>query len=210
MNNSIYRGDSLLLVISSPSGAGKSTLCKRLLEEDGLIKMSISVTTRPKRPSEQDGVDYYFVDKPQFENMVDNSELMEYARVFDYSYGTPKMTVEKHLQNGYDVLFDVDWQGAAQLRGYSRDNLVSIFILPPSMDELENRLRKRGQDSEEVIMKRMKKAKSEISHFNEYDYVVVNENVEDTLYLIRNIIKVERMKRRRTPKIDEFALQLCN
>lgn len=209
MSDFIYRGDPLLLVISSPSGAGKSTLCRMLLENDPLIKMSISITTRPKRPSEQDGVDYYFVDKNQFENMVDNSELMEYARVFDFSYGTPKITVEKYLQSGFDVLFDVDWQGAAQLRGYARENLVSIFIIPPSMEELENRLRKRGQDTEEVIMKRMKKAKSEISHFNEYDYVVINDDVEKTLKVIKDIINVERMRRRRLPKLNEFALNLC-
>lgn len=209
MSEGLYRGDSLMLVISSPSGAGKSTICKNLLAEDMLIKMSISVTTRPKRLLEQDGVDYYFVDNNKFEVMVDNDELIEYARVFDYSYGTPKSIVERNLRDGYDVLFDVDWQGAGQLRNYAKGNLVTVFILPPSMEELEQRLRKRGQDSDDVINKRMKKAKAEISHFDEYDYVLINDHLDQTMNLIRKIISVERMRRNRLPLLNKFASKMC-
>ncbi|MBN8828492.1 MAG: guanylate kinase [Sphingobacteriia bacterium] len=197
-----------MIIISSPSGAGKTTLCKLLLANDPKMRLSVSVTTRPKRLSETEGVDYYFISESDFQLLIDSDELLEYAKVFDYHYGTQKQVVQKMLDQGYDVIFDVDWQGALQLYNYCREDIVSIFILPPSLTELENRLKKRAQDSEEVVQKRMKKAKGEISHYKEYDYVIINHDINESLRLLQEIITVERSKRVRLNKLDEFVEEL--
>src|SRR3989441_12087616 len=164
----------LMFVLSSPSGAGKSTLSRMLIEQMSGLKMSVSATTRPMRPGEVDGRDYFFVDKPRFETMVTKGELLEWATVFDNRYGTPRAPVERALSAGQDVLFDIDWQGTQQLRDRSPKDVVSVFILPPSVSALEQRLHTRAQDSEEVIRGRMRKAGDEMSHFDAYDYIVVN------------------------------------
>lgn len=208
MNNFDYRDKSIMIIISSPSGAGKTTLCKLLLANDPKMRLSVSVTTRPKRLSETEGVDYYFISESDFQLLIDSDELLEYAKVFDYHYGTQKQVVQKMLDQGYDVIFDVDWQGALQLYNYCREDIVSIFILPPSLTELENRLKKRAQDSEEVVQKRMKKAKGEISHYKEYDYVIINHDINESLRLLQEIITVERSKRVRLNKLDEFVEEL--
>ncbi len=184
----------LMLVLSSPSGAGKTTLSRMLLESDPNVKMSISVTTRAPRPTEVDGVDYSFVDQVRFDEMVAGDELFEYATVFGNSYGTPRKPVEEALAAGRDVLFDIDWQGTQQLAQKAHGDLVSIFILPPSIAELERRLRNRAQDSEEVVRKRMAKATGEISHWREYDYVRVNHDPAECLGEIRIILNAERMR----------------
>jgi guanylate kinase len=206
------RRRGLMLVLSSPSGAGKTTLSRRLLEREASVHgasrpsivMSISVTTRQMRPGEVDGRDYFFISQARYGQMVSNGELLEHARVFDYFYGTPGDFVERHLAQGIDVLFDIDWQGTRQLARVSRDDLVSVFILPPSMGELERRLKSRAQDSEEVVMKRMKKAADEISHWREYDYVLVNDDLDATLEKIESVLRVERMKRTRQLGLEDF------
>jgi guanylate kinase len=195
----------LMLVLSSPSGAGKSTISKELLNRDSSVSMSVSVTTRPIRPGEAEGVEYYFVDQDKFDAMVKAGEFLEHATVFENSYGTPKAPVEKALGDGRDVLFDVDWQGAQQLAETARDDLVSIFILPPSTDELERRLQDRAQDSDEVVKKRMAKATSEMSHWAEYDYVIVNENVEDSVAQVEAILAAERLRRERRIGLGDFV-----
>lgn len=204
-----------MFVLSSPSGAGKTTLSRRLLQRQTAgdistpsVVMSISVTTRKMRPGEVHGQHYFFIDQPQFERMTSGDELLEHARVFDYHYGTPKAFVDMHLSQGIDVLFDIDWQGTHQLKQKSRDDLVSIFILPPSLSELERRLRARAQDSEEVVQKRMSKARDEISHWQEYDYVLVNDDLDATLGKIEEILEVERMKRSRQRWLGEFVSSL--
>ena len=195
----------LMLVLSSPSGAGKSTISKELLNRDGLLSMSISATTRPIRPGETDGVDYLFIDQEKFQRMVQGGEFLENATVFDHSYGTPKAPVEKALGEGKDVLFDVDWQGTQQLAEAARDDLVSVFILPPSTEELERRLQERQQDSAEVIRKRMAKATSEMSHWAEYDYIIVNEDVESSVVQVEAILAAERLKRERQVGLGDFV-----
>jgi len=195
----------LMFVLSSPSGAGKTTLSRRLLAEDELLSMSVSVTTRPRRPGEEDGVDYIFIDPTEFNLMVNRQELLEHAKVFDHYYGTPAQPVEQALQAGRDVLFDIDWQGAQQLAQRARDDLVSVFILPPSTTDLERRLKKRAQDSDEVVARRMAKASDEISHWAEYDYVVVNEDVETALSEVRSILVAERLRRARQTGLIEFV-----
>ena len=195
----------LMFVLSSPSGAGKTTLSRRLLAEDDLLSMSVSVTTRPRRPGEEDGVDYIFIDPTEFNLMVNRQELLEHAKVFDHYYGTPVQPVEQALQAGRDVLFDIDWQGAQQLAQRARDDLVSVFILPPSTADLERRLKKRAQDSDEVVARRMAKASDEISHWAEYDYVVVNEDVETALFEVRSILVAERLRRARQTGLIEFV-----
>jgi len=200
----------LMFVLSSPSGAGKTTLSRMLLEREPGLKMSVSATTRSMRPGEVDGHDYFFVDKPRFEAMVAHGELLEWATVFDNLYGTPRAPVEAALSAGQDVLFDIDWQGTQQLRQRAGDDLVSIFVLPPSHEELERRLRARAQDAEEVVQTRMAKANNEISHWAEYDYVVINDDLESTLQKIRTILDAERMKRGRQTGITEFARKLMN
>ncbi len=195
----------LMLVLSSPSGAGKSTISKALLERDTDIIMSVSMTTRPMRPGEVDGKDYIFADQDTFDAMVKASELLEHATVFENSYGTPKAPVEKALSEGCDVLFDVDWQGTQQLAENAPKDLVGIFILPPSIEELERRLHGRAQDSDEVVKKRMSKATSEMSHWAEYDYVIVNEDVGDSVARVEAILTAERLKRVRQPGLGDFV-----
>lgn len=187
----------LMFVLSSPSGAGKSTLARKLLEADENMSLSVSATTRPPRPSEVDGREYKFMDKTQFEQMADNGEFLEHAVVFGNHYGTPRAPVEAMLIQGRDVLFDVDWQGARALRAAEPQDVVGIFILPPSMAELERRLRARAEDSEEVIKSRMARSLNEISHWEEYDYVLVNTLLEQTLAQVKQILAAERLKRHR-------------
>ena len=195
----------LMLVLSSPSGAGKSTISRALLERDADITMSVSMTTRPMRPGEVEGKDYIFADQKTFDAMVEAGGFLEHATVFENSYGTPKAPVEKTLSEGRDVLFDVDWQGTQELERNARDDLVSIFILPPSVEELERRLHARAQDSDEVVQKRMVKATSEMSHWNEYDYIIVNEDVEISVARVEAILAAERLKRTRQPGIVDFV-----
>lgn len=200
----------LMFILSSPSGAGKTTLSRRLLERykdagaHETIRMSVSVTTRPPRPGEVDGKDYFFIDDARYKAMVTNGELLEHARVFEYFYGTPARFVQEHISKGTDVLFDIDWQGTRQLFSLTRD-VVSVFILPPSMEELERRLRTRAQDSDEVVSKRMLKATAEISHWQEYDYVLINQDLDQTLEKIDCILKAERLKRDRQEGLSEFV-----
>jgi guanylate kinase len=187
----------LMFALSSPSGAGKSTLARKLLEADDNMSLSVSATTRPARPSEVDGREYKFLSKAQFEQMADRGEFLEHAMVFGNHYGTPRAHVEAMLIQGKDVLFDVDWQGARALRAAEPQDVVGIFILPPSMAELERRLHARAEDSDEVIKQRMARSLSEISHWEEYDYVLVNTLLEQTLAQIRQILAAERLKRHR-------------
>lgn len=193
-----------MLVLSSPSGAGKSTISRALLEKHPDLTMSISATTRPMRPGEVDGKDYYFIDKAKFEGMVAEGEFLEHAQVFDNYYGTPRPPVVDALEQGKDVLFDVDWQGTQQLRQNARDDLASIFILPPSVEELERRLYARAQDPEDVVKKRMAKATSEMSHWAEYDYIIINEAIEHSVREAEAILSAERLKRMRRVGISEW------
>jgi len=202
------RRRGLMLVLSSPSGAGKSTISKRMLALDANLSMSVSVTTRPMRPGEVDGKDYYFIDKAEFEARVARGELLEHAQVFTNYYGTPKGPVEEALRAGRDVLFDIDWQGTQQLSESAGDDLVRIFILPPSAAELERRLTNRGQDTADVIAHRMAKANDEMSHWSEYDYVIVNEDVEVSVAAVQAILTAERLKRRRQVGLTEFVRAL--
>jgi len=198
----------LMLVLSSPSGAGKTTLSRRLLSEYQDLMMSISVTTRPQRPGEREGTDYYFIDKIEFDLMRNRRQLLEHAKVFDHYYGTPAEPVEEALAAGQDILFDIDWQGAQQLKQEKRDDLASIFILPPSTKELEQRLRSRAQDSDEVVARRMSKATNEISHWPEYDYVVVNHDIDEAMAQVRSILTAERLKRTRQTYLVNFVKRL--
>jgi guanylate kinase len=187
----------LLIVLSSPSGAGKSTIARMLLDADKEVTMSVSATTRPKRPGEVDDVDYHFVDDAEFDRMIQANEFVEWAYVFGYRYGTPKAPVKEALRKGRDILFDIDWQGTQQLKAAMGEDLVSIFLLPPSMDELEHRLEERGTDSNETIADRMSRAGAEISHWPEYEYVLVNSDVGDCLAQVRAIVAAERLKKDR-------------
>src|ERR1700735_2825748 len=187
----------LMFVLSSPSGAGKTTLSRLLIERMPGLNMSVSATTRPMRPGEVDGRDYFFVDNPKFEAMVKRDELLEWATVFDNRYGTPRAPVEAALSAGQDVLFDIDWQGTQQLRSRSPNDVVSVFILPPSVQALEQRLHTRAQDSDEVIRGRMKKAGDEMSHFDAYDYIVVNDNIGIAFEAVKSILRAEQLKRER-------------
>jgi guanylate kinase len=198
----------LMFVLSSPSGAGKSTLSRMLIERMPGLKMSVSATTRPMRPGETDGRDYFFVDKPKFEAMVRKRELLEWATVFDNRYGTPRAPVEAALSAGQDVLFDIDWQGTQQLREKARADVVSVFILPPSAADLEKRLQTRAQDSDEVIRGRMSRATHELSHWAEYDYIVINQHVDDAFAEVQSILKAERLKRERRTGLTEFVRSL--
>ena len=198
----------LMIVLSSPSGAGKTTLTRKLLKENPDMAMSVSATTRSPRNGEEDGTDYYFISKNKFVEMVDEEAFLEHAKVFDNFYGTPRAPVEAALSDGHDVVFDIDWQGAQQLTQAAGDDLVKVFILPPKMRELEMRLKKRAQDSDEVIAKRMAKSEAEISHWAEYDYVIVNENIDTALAELRTIVASERMRRRRQPWINSFVKTL--
>jgi guanylate kinase len=194
--------------MSSPSGAGKTTLSRRLLAADANIAMSVSVTTRPPRPGETDGRDYHFISKEKFASMRDAGELLEWAEVFGNFYGTPRKPVEEALAKGRDVMFDIDWQGTQQLAQAMEDDLVRIFILPPSADELRDRLIKRAQDSSTVVAKRMAEASREISHWPEYDYVVVNDELEQADAQIVAILTAERLKRRRRTGLTQFVREL--
>ncbi|WP_434618795.1 guanylate kinase [Azospirillum sp. B2RO_4] len=204
-NTSLIHRRGLMLVLSSPSGAGKTTIARGLLERDAGITMSVSVTTRPMRPGEAEGLDYYFIDQQRFDHMAETGDLLEHARVFGNCYGTPRVAVEDALGAGRDVLFAIDWQGAQQLAQNARDDLVSVFVLPPSVSELERRLRGRGQDSEEVIANRMAKASNEISHWPEYDYVIVNSDVNESINAVESILHAERLRRRRQVGLPEFV-----
>ena len=198
----------LLLVLSSPSGAGKTTLSKRLLAADAGIAMSVSVTTRRPRSGEVDGKDYIFVDERRFDAMRDNGELLEWARVFDNHYGTPRAWVEAAVASGRDVLFDIDWQGAQQLAEKMLGDVVRVFILPPSGAVLEERLRNRNQDPPDVVARRMAAASAEISHWAEYDYVVINADLDDSLSGLRSILAAERLKRERLSGLMAFVREM--
>ncbi len=198
----------LMLVLSSPSGAGKTTLSRRLLETDSGIVMSVSATTRAKRPNEIEGRDYFFVTGDKFQAMAKAGEFLEHATVFGNSYGTPAKPVMDALSAGRDVLFDIDWQGAQQLKEKARDDLVSIFILPPSHGELERRLHTRAQDTEEIVKQRMAKAAGEISHWPEYDYVIVNRDVETAHAQIAAVLAAERARRTRQIGLSDFVSTL--
>ncbi|MGE5514561.1 MAG: guanylate kinase [Bacteroidota bacterium] len=198
----------LMLVLSSPSGAGKSTIARALLERDAHIAMSVSCTTRPPRPGEVDGKDYHFVTVEKFQQMVGAGQFLEHAKVFDNYYGTPKGPVEDALASGRDVLFDIDWQGTQQLGDNARDDLVTVFILPPSVEELERRLRGRAQDPEDVVRKRMAKAGDEMSHWFEYDYVLLNTVVEQSIDRVQAILDAERLRRRRQVGMADFVNRL--
>ncbi|HUO89126.1 MAG TPA: guanylate kinase [Rhizomicrobium sp.] len=198
----------LMLVLSSPSGAGKTTLARKLIASDGGIFMSVSATTRERRPTETDGRDYFFVTPERFEDMVKANAFFEHATVFEHRYGTPKQPVLDALRRGEDVLFDIDWQGTQQLKEQTREDLVSIFVLPPSHDELERRLKTRAQDSAEIVAQRMAKAASEISHWPEYDYVVVNRDVDRALAQIKSILDAERARRTRLVGVGDFVADL--
>jgi guanylate kinase len=197
----------MMFVLSSPSGAGKSTLSRMLLD-DPAVELSISVTTRAKRPGEVDGEHYHFIDKPRFDRMVEKQELLEWAQVFDNFYGTPRAPVEKVLAAGRDMLFDLDWQGTQQVRERARSDLVSVFVLPPSVPELERRLRARAQDSDAVIRSRMERASDEMSHWAEYDYVVINNDIDQALKEVRAILAAERLRRERQIGLSTFVRSL--
>jgi len=198
----------LMLVLSSPSGAGKSTLSRQLLQSDPNIAMSVSVTTRPKRPNEVEGDDYFFVSSGRFEEMLKSGAFLEHATVFGNRYGTPSAAVEKMLSDGRDVLFDIDWQGAQQLAQKAKDDLVRVFILPPSRAELERRLFERAQDSPSVVKNRMAAADNEISRWSEYDYVIINEDVAKALAQLQAIVAAERLHRQRQTGLVEFVRRL--
>ena len=199
----------LMLVLSSPSGAGKTTISRKLLAiERERMLLSVSVTTRKPRPGEVDGRDYHFIDGARFAAMVAKGELLEHANVFGHSYGTPRAPVDATLAAGRDVLFDIDWQGTQQLRESARSDLVSIFVLPPNMMELERRLRERAQDSEEVVQGRMAKASDEMSHYAEYDYIVVNREIDASVAQVRAILTAERLKRERQVGLGDFVREL--
>ena len=202
------RRRGLMLVLSSPSGAGKTSISRALLERDGNLSLSVSATTRPQRPGETDGKDYHFVAAEDFEALIAADELLEHARVFGHLYGTPKAPVEAALSAGRDVLFDVDWQGTQQLAERARDDLVSVFILPPSTSELEQRLRSRARDPEDVVQSRMAKAADEMSHWAEYDYVIVNRDFEDSIVQVQAILAAERLRRERQVGLGAFVKTL--
>jgi guanylate kinase len=198
----------LMLVLSSPSGAGKTTLSRRLLEVDPSVALSVSVTTRKQRPGEIDGRDYHFIDATRFDAMVEKGELLEWAEVFGNRYGTPRALVQDTLGRGRDVLFDIDWQGTQQLREKADRDLVSIFVLPPSIPDLERRLRTRAQDSDDVIQARMAKAADEMSHWAEYEYVVINNEIDQAFAEVRSILAAERLKRERQTGLSDFVRRL--
>ena len=195
----------LMLVLSSPSGAGKTTLSRRLLVQDSGVTLSVSVTTRRIRPGEVDGRDYTFIDRQRFDALIEKDALLEYAQVFDNYYGTPAKPVMDALATGRDVLFDIDWQGTQQLREKGRDDLVSVFVLPPSIPALEARLRTRAQDADDVIHARMSKAADEMSHWAEYDYVVINHDLDQAFADVKAILAAERLKRERQPGLSDFV-----
>ena len=197
-----------MFILSSPSGAGKTTIASKLLESSSDLVLSVSFTTRPKRKSEVDGEDYYFVDHNTFETMVKTNQFIEHAKVFGHYYGTPRASIEKELSQGKDILFDIDWQGAQQMRQSASGDVVTVFILPPSMQALEERLRRRDEDSEEVVNHRMDKAAEEMSHWGEYSYVVINNDLEQSVEHVKSILTSERLKRRRQLGLAAFVNHL--
>ncbi len=199
----------LLIILSSPSGAGKSTLSRRVLEDDPEVVFSVSATTRPPRPGEIDGTDYFFKSRDEFEALVNSGGMLEHAEVFGNYYGTPLDPVVRSIESGRDVLFDVDWQGGQQIRNSAlKESVVSIFILPPSIASLEERLKKRGQDSDEVVQSRMSQSRSEISHWAEYDYVLINDDLDRAEEELRSILIAERLRRDRRPDLSPFVQSL--
>jgi len=198
----------LMLVLSSPSGAGKTTISRLLLEKETNISMSVSATTRPKRPGEIEGRDYYFIDPTEFNLMVNRRELLEHAKVFGHYYGTPRAPVKNALEAGSDVIFDIDWQGAQQLTEKARHDIVSVFILPPSTEELDRRLYQRAQDSAGVVAARMAKAPDEMSHWAEYDFIVINQDIENSVSQVQAILAAERLRRHRQIGLSELVKRL--
>ncbi len=198
----------LLFILSSPSGAGKTTISRALLERDSQLTMSVSVTTRTPRPGEVDGKDYHFISTNEFDRMVEDQELLEYAKVFRNNYGTPLRPVEEALANSQDIIFDIDWQGTQQLKQKLVNDLVTVFILPPTRGALETRLRARQQDPDDVIRERMKRASNEISHYSEYDYVIINHDLERSIAQAQAILEAERCKRRRLTDLTDFVRTL--
>jgi guanylate kinase len=200
-----------LLVLSSPSGAGKTTITRRLLERDPTLSLSVSVTTRPRRPSEIDGRDYHFIDRTTFDRMVEQGELLEYATVFENSYGTPRAPIDAAIAASRDIVTDIDWQGTQQLKGAVPGDLVTIFVLPPSLSALEARLKTRAQDSDEVVAARMAKAREEMSHWAEYDYVIINDDLQKSVEQAEAIVAAERIKRGRMDKnLSGSVLELAD
>jgi guanylate kinase len=197
-----------MLILSSPSGAGKTTIARELLSRNPALKVSISATTRAKRPNEVEGRDYIFVEKPQFEAMIAEDAFLEYATVFKHYYGTPRAPVEAALARGEDMLFDIDWQGAQQIKLLARKDMVSVFILPPSMRELQRRLTDRSTDAADVIQYRMEQSMAEISHWGEYDYIVINDDMEKSIADIQSILTAEKLRRNRQTNITEFIRSL--
>jgi len=195
----------LLLVLSSPSGAGKTTISRKLFEEDGKLAMSVSVTTRPKRPGEIDGKHYHFVDRAKFDQMVAQSELLEHAIVFGNCYGTPRGPVMQALDSGQDIISAADWQGTQQLKEHVRDDVVTVFILPPTIEALKERLQIRAQDTPDVVQERMAKSADEMSHWPEYDYVIVNDDLDNSLRQVRAILDAERKRRTRQVGLSDFV-----
>ena len=211
MNNNLKNNRrGILFILSSPSGAGKTSLSRKLLERNKNLFLSISYTTRPPRPGETNESDYYFVDDEKFNEMLKRNEFLESAKVFDHYYGTPKSPIIAAIESGKDVLFDIDWQGTQQLMNSLQDDLVKVFVLPPSAKELEKRLLKRNQDTNKTVKDRMSKASNEISHYAEYDYIIVNEDFEDSLVNIESILVAEGLKRSRQLKIQEVINNLLN
>ena len=208
MNPTRIRRRGLLLVFSSPSGAGKTTITRRLVEQDPELALSISVTTRPPRPGEIDGRDYWFIDQARFDEMVARGELLEHAAVFGHCYGTPRRPIDEALAAGRDIVGDLDWQGTQQLAAKVRNDLVAVFVLPPSLPALEERLRSRAQDADPVVAGRMAKSAEEISHWPEYDYVIVNDTIEDSLAKATAIVAAERLRRDRQTGLAEFVAAL--
>jgi len=208
MPHPIIARRGFMVVLSSPSGVGKTTVARHVLKSEKGLDLSISVTTRPQRPSETEGKDYHFVDETTFAHMVKEDHFLEHASIYGYHYGTPKASVEAHLEEGIDILFDIDWQGTQQLKQISTANLVSIFLLPPTLETLEARLRYRAEDTEETIRLRMSKASDELSHWAEYDYIIINNTLEETVHAVRSIIRAERLKRRRQVGLPSFVNSL--
>lgn len=200
----------LLLVLSSPSGAGKSTIARLLLEQDDFLELSVSVTTRARRPSEVDGIHYHFVTAAEFDRMRERGELLEHAEVHGNKYGTPRDPVETALKSGRDVLFDIDWQGAQQIRDMLAEDLVSVFVLPPSGKELHARLVRRAEDDEATIRRRLDNARAELAHYGEYDYVVINDDLQASLAGVKAILSAERLKARRRIELDAFVSEIAN
>jgi guanylate kinase len=196
------------LVLSSPSGAGKTTITKRLVERDPNLSLSVSVTTRPPRPSETDGKDYSFIDQARFDAMVAGGELLEHASVFGHCYGTPRQPIEAALAQGHDIVTDIDWQGTQQLSETAPHDLVKVFVLPPSLAALEARLRTRAQDSNEIVAARMAKSAAEMSHWPEYDYVIVNRDIEESVTQVQAIVTAERLRRTRQVGLADFVNRL--